>query len=280
MKTAFPYWTKQDRPLFKDLDWNIPEQKTGRVAVVGGNSQSFATVVRISEFLKANFPVKTVETVMPDALRGRFPAGVPDLTFLPSTPSGSFDRSVLIAETLGRADFVFLAGDLTRNSVTAVALAEGLKEVVEGAGQEVGGERGVGNEQQVRILVTRDAADLLAAESEMLLENGAIFVVSMAQLQKIFRAVYYPKVLMLSVPLVQVVETLHKFTLSFPATILTFHEGQILVAHDGKIVSTPLENTIYSPIALWGGELASKVLAMNLFTPGKPLEATSAAVMK
>ena len=102
----------------------------------------------------------------------------------------------------------------------------------------------------------------------------------MAQLQKIFRAVYYPKVLMLSSPLAQVVETLHKFTLTYPATILTFHEGQILVASDGKIISTPIETTNYTPISLWSGELASRVLAMNLFTPGQPLAATAAAILK
>ncbi len=262
MPTNFPYWKKQDKPLFKDLDWNIPEQKSNHVAVVGGNSQNFANIVKISEFLSVNFPVKTVETIMPDSLRKNFPSGLPDLTFLPSTPSGSFDRSPLLAEKLGAADFIFLAGDLTKNSITSVALAEALKTTTP------------------RLLLTRDSADLLLEESEFLLENGAFFVVSMAQLQKIFRAVYYPKVLMLSSPLVQIVETLHKFTLTYPATILTFHENQIIVASGGKIITTPLENTGYTPIGLWNGELAAKVLAMNLWTPGKPLEATAAAILK
>ena len=33
---------------------------------------------------------------------------------------------------------------------------------------------------------------------------------------------------MLSAPLLNIVETLHKFTLSYPITILTFHEGNII----------------------------------------------------
>ena len=257
----FPYWQRQDKPLFKDLDWNIPEQKSNSVAVVGGNSQNFASVVKISEFLAAHFPIKTVETILPDSLKSKLPA-LPNLTFLPSTASGSFDRSPLLAETLKKSDFIFLAGDLTKNSITSVALAEALKKLPD-----------------QKLLLTRDAVDLLAADSEFLLENGAIFVASMAQLQKISRAVYYPRVLMLSAPLTQTIETLHKFTLSYPATILTFHEGQIIVAGDGKIITTPLESTTYTPLSLWSGELASKIVAMNLWTP-KPLEATAAAILK
>lgn len=276
MPTSFSYWTKQDKPLFKDLDWNIPEQKTGHVAVIGGNRQNFAPIIKISEFLVANFPIKTVETVLPDALRSMFPSGLPNLTFLPSTASGSFDRSPLLAEALQKPDFIFLAGDLTKNSITAVALAEAFKSILADPSDpdfEL-------KDGCKKALITRDSADLLVAESEFLLSNGVFFVVSMAQLQKIFRAVYYPRVLMLSAPLMQVIETLHKFTLTYPATITTFHEGQILVANGGKIISTPLERTEYTPVGLWGGELASKILTMNLWNPGKPLEATAAAVLK
>ena len=281
MPTTFPYWQKQDKPLFQDLDWNIPEQKQNHITVVGGNSQNFANIVRISEFLSTNFPFKTVETVFPDALRKNFPFSLPNLTFLPSTASGSFDRSPLLAETFAKSDFIFLAGDLTKNSITSVAIADALKSVLVA---EVSTDSTQTDQSPAKtlpkLLITRDSADLLLAESEFLLENSAFFVVSMAQLQKIFRAVYYPKVLMLSSPLAQVVETLHKFTLSYPATILTFHEGQLLVAHDGKIISTPLELTKYNPVSLWSGELAAQVLALNLWIPNKPLASTAAAVVK
>ena len=286
MPTSYPYWKKQTKPLFEELDWNIPEQKTSHVTVVGGNSQNFANVVKISEFLSTNFPIKTVETILPDALRKNFPAGLPDLTFLPSTASGSFDRSPLLAEAIADSDFIFLAGELTKNSITAVAIADALKSIYgpESPTFSLDTPATIAAPTALplapRLLITRDSADLLLAESEFLLSAGTFYVVSMAQLQKIFRAVYYPKVLMLSSPLAQVVETLHKFTLTYPATILTFHEGQILVASDGKIISTPIETTNYTPISLWSGELASRVLAMNLFTPGQPLAATAAAILK
>ncbi len=285
MNNTFPYWTRQDKPLFQDLDWNIPEQKSGHVTIIGGNSQNFANVIKISEFLGNRFPIKTIKTILPDSLRNNLPPALPNITFLPSTPSGSFDRSPLLAEHLQDTDFIFLAGDLTKNSITAVALAETFKTILgEPDTTDLSAVFSKSSSQNSadhpKILVTRDSADLLIAESENLLLNGAIFVVSLVQLQKIFRAVYYPKVLMLSSPLIQIIETLHKFTLSYPATILTFHENQIIVAHGGKIVTTPLEQTTYSPITLWSGELASKVVAMNLWNPTQPLEATSAAIHK
>ncbi len=275
MPTSFNYWKKQDQPLFKDLDWNIPEQKSNHIAIIGGNGQNFAPIIKISEFLSTNYPVKTVETILPDALKAKLPPALPNLTFLPSTASGSFNRSPLLSEILQRPDFLFLAGDLTKNSVTAIAITEALKTIYPDPSEP----EFKPNSHQ-KILITRDAIDLLIAESEFLLGNGAILVASMAQLQKIFRAVYYPRVVMLSAPLMQTVETLHKFTLTYPATIVTFHEGQVLVANAGKIISTPIEMTKYTPISLWNGELASHIVAMNLWVPNQPLEATTAAVLK
>ena len=84
--------------------------------------------------------------------------------------------------------------------------------------------------------------------------------------------------IMLSQPLIPIIETLHKFTLTYGITILTFHESHIIVANHGNVVTTPLTNTDYSPINLWSGQLAAKVAALNLFNPNKPLEATSAAI--
>lgn len=75
------YWHKQTQPLFDNLIWNIPEQKTGHVAIVGGNSQNFSSVIRVSEFINQSFPIKTLTTVLPDALRGKLPP-LPNLDFL------------------------------------------------------------------------------------------------------------------------------------------------------------------------------------------------------
>mgnify|MGYP006990192523 CR=1 FL=1 len=79
-----------------------------------------------------------------------------------------------------------LAGDFSRNSATAAALSNAIREAIE---------NGVASP----LLVMRDSVDLLSADASILLGHPKlILIASMAQLQRIFRAVYYPRMLMLS----------------------------------------------------------------------------------
>ncbi len=84
--------------------------------------------------------------------------------------------------------------------------------------------------------------------------------------------------ILLSQPLTQIAETLHKFTLSYEVSIITFVGGHILVAKNGLVRAVPLEKTGYSPLTMWSGELAAKIAVMNLFNPGKPIEASVSAL--
>ena len=254
------YWQKQERPLFSDLEWNFPEKKQGSVSVIGGNSQSFSIVNSVSTYLSTNFPIETINSVLPDALKSKLPP-VPSIKLLPSTDSGSFKKSSAFFNALESANFNLLIGDFSKNSETAVAVYEAIKST------------------EKPILLTRDTIDLVLNDVNSFVERENLFFVgSMVQMQKLFRAVYYPKVLLLSMPILPIIEALHKFTISYPCTILTFHEGKILVAHSGEVVSTPIEKTPYSPLTLWSGELSARIAAFNLFNPKKPLEATVAAI--
>lgn len=255
------YWQKAKQPLFTDLTWNLPERKTGRVAVLGGNSQSFSTPVRISEYLARQFPIQTVATLLPDALRPKLPP-LPNLTFFPSTASGSFDRSPALRAALADPDAALFIGDLSKNSATTIALAEAIRPT-----------------PSPLLVLARDSLDALAPEAgNWLNRDHLVIVASLLQLQKLLRAIYYPRMIMLSQPLVPALETLHKFTLSCPVTLCTFHQGQIITAHQGQIITTPLELTTYSPLTLWSGQLAANILALNLYNPNHPLEATTAAL--
>lgn len=264
------YWQKQVKPLFPDLAWNIPEQKTGQITVIGGDSQSFHSVIRLAEFLDHNFPLREVSIFLPDTLRGQLPP-LPNITFAPSTESGSFAKSFDLRSSVKTGDFTLLAGDLSKNSATAIALSDAITSLI------------ANNQDDAPLkplLLTRDSVDLLAESAAELLKHPRLFLVaSMAQLQKVFRAVYYPRMIMLSQPLLPVVETLHKFTLSYPATIVTFHQNQIIVANSGDVTTTPIENTRYTPLSLWSGQLAGKIAALNLYNPNQPLKATTAAIL-
>ena len=101
----------------------------------------------------------------------------------------------------------------------------------------------------------------------------------MAQLQKLFRAVYYPRMILLSQPLVPTIETLHKFTLTYPVTLLTFHQDNIIVAQSGEVSTTHLVDTGYSPISLWSGQLAARITALGLYNPKQSFAATTAAIL-
>lgn len=257
---SLKYWQKQEKPLFSDLSWNIPEQKSGKISIIGGNSQNFSLISRLSAKLSADFPVGEVISILPDSLRRTIPP-VPGIVFCPSTDSGGFAKSSEILQALQLSEFSLLIGDFGKNSETSVAIADAVKKL------------------DIPTLITRDSIDLLLSDMSGIVDKENILIFgSLAQLQKVFRAVYYPKVLLLSMPIIPIIEALHKFTLSYPCTLITLHEGQILVAHDGKVISTKLDMTDYSPLSIWDGRLAINISAMNLYNPGKPLEATVSAI--
>ena len=113
---------------------------------------------------------------------------------------------------------------------------------------------------------------------KLLMNENIILFGSLVQMQKLLRSVYYPKMLLLSQSLIQVVEVLHKFTLSYPVSLVSLHSGQMLAAKNGIVKAVPLEKSGYSPIMIWNGELAAKIVALNLYNPDNFIKATVAAI--
>lgn len=244
-----------------DLTWNIPERKKGSMNIIGGNSQNFRTEVKIAEFATASYPIEQVNLILPDALKPKLPP-LDNFRFLPSTDSGSFADAPELATALSAADFNLILGDLSKNRITGQAITN------------------ASLKSDQPLLFTRDSVDLLAENSpdRLLMQDNIILFASMPQLQKLFRAVYYPKMLLLSQSLVQVADALHKFTLSYPVKIITLHSEQILLAENGTVKAIPLEHAGYSPIMFWQGELAAKLSALNLYNPHNFLAASASAI--
>lgn len=254
------YFEKIDTAPTDDLLWNLPEQKQGVINIIGGNVQNFRTPTRVAEYLAAKYPIKTVNLVLPDSLKAKVPT-LDNFVFLPSTEAGSLAGEGL-AETMAAVDYNLIIGDLSKNAITGKAVASACES------------------SDRPMLITRDSVDLIAENGpdRLLMNDQLILMGSLAQLQKILRAVYYPKMLLLSQSLVQVAEVLHKFTLSYPAKIVTLHSGQILVAENGIVKAVPLEESGYSPIMIWNGELAAKIVAVNMFNPGRFIGSTATAI--
>lgn len=254
------YFKKIDSKPSDDLLWNVPERKQGSVNIIGGNGQNFRTPVKIAEFLGEKYPVETINVVLPDALQKKLPP-LPNFVFLPSTDSGSFSGEGL-NKAMNSADFNLIAGDISKNSITGQAVAGALKIA------------------EKMTLVSRDAVDIVAENSpeRVLMNENLIFFASVPQLIKLLRAVYYPKMLLMGSSLIQTAEVLHKFTLSYPVSIITFHNDQIIIAASGEVVAVPLEKTGYSALTLWNGELAAKITALNLYNPNNFISSCVAAL--
>lgn len=262
MERTMDYYQKVKPSKAEDLAWNIPERKEGIINIIGGNAQSFRAEVKVSEYLGGNFPIEKLNLVLPDALKDKLP-GLDNFKFLSSTESGSFADRDELYQVINTADASLILGDLSKNTITGKAVISAL-EIADKP-----------------TLVTRDAVDLIIENGieKILMNPGIILFLTSTQLQKLLRAIYYPKMFLLSQSLMQAVEILHKFTLSYPVPIITFYSGQILIAKDGAVRGVEIADTNYSPILLFSGELASRVLMFNHYNPGSFLEATISAVL-
>lgn len=258
----YTYWKKQtaSKPLFPDIEWNKPEQKShaGKLAIVGGNKLGFIAVGEAYTVAK-ELGAGQVRAIMPDALKRAIPTSITDTVFVPSNVSGGFSREALpeLDAACQWADACLFIGDSGRNSETAMAFESLL-------GSHSG-----------HIIITRDAVDLIRpASSSVVSRPNTTLVLSFAQLQKLFQSLYYPKMLGFSMQLMQLVETLHKFTLTYPATIVTFHQSQLIIAQDGEVVTQEFDE----PMAIWRGTTATKAATYLLWTPQKPLEAIATSI--
>lgn len=258
----FDFWVKQThgKPLFPDIEWQKPEQKSlaGKLLIIGGNKLGFAAVAQAyNDALKAG--VGECRVILPDSLKPVVDSQAFDCLFVPSNPSGGMSKDGLdtILAGVAWADGVLLIGDTGRNSETAITL-----------------ETLLGKTNKLSV-VTRDAVDLLRANSAQLLaRSNTVLIVTLAQLQKLFQAVYYPKTILFSMQLTTLAETLHKFTITYPATIVVFHQNQLLVAKDGQVSSTPWEE----PLLIWRGSVASKAAVYAVQHQAKVFQALTASL--
>ena len=247
------FWQKQEpgKPLFPDVEWNKPERRdqAGKLGIIGGNKLGFLAVAEsYQEALKAG--VGEARVLLPDALKKNVPANMTDVLFAPTNQSGSLANEA-ITETLALerwADALLLCGDAGRNSQTAIVYEELIKK------------------SEIPVVLTRDAIDLVQNSFQEILD----------QVQKIFRAIYYPKMITFSIQLSQLVEALHKFTITYPVTICVFHADNLIIAHSGEVVTQKWD----APMAIWRGTVGARAASYLIWSPKAPLAAISTAICK
>lgn len=257
------YWRKQTttKPLFPDIEWNKPEQKSqaGRLGIIGGNKLGFAGVAEAYATAQAT-GVGEVRVLLPDALKKSLPPVITDTIYGATNPSGGLaGDAVQELHAIGAwATSLLFIGDAGRNSETAVLYETFI------------------NEYAGPITLTRDAVDLVKNNNLLLVDRpNTSLVISFAQLQKLFQSVYYPKVLTFSMQLTQLVEALHKFTITYPITITVLHNETIIVAHEGNIVTQPWD----APMKIWRGTTATQAASYWMWNPNTPLEAIASSLL-
>lgn len=257
------YWHTQDpaKPLFPDIEWNKPERRdqAGRLAVIGGNKLGFAGVGEAYATAVAA-GVGEVRALLPDVLKKTIPTTITDTIFAATNPSGGLARDAL-AEMRALGEWgtgVLLVGDAGRNSETALVYDDFIRDYT---GQ---------------LTITRDAIDLVKNNASLLVERpDTLLVASFAQVQKLFQSVYYPKIITFSMHLGQLVEALHKFTITYPVTVVTLHRDTLIIASDGTIITQNWD----SPMLVWRGTVATKAASYWLWNPAKSLEAIASSVV-
>lgn len=247
------YWKKQDvkNPLFPDTLWSKPERRdlAGKLVIIGGNSQSFASVAAAHQTAFST-GVGAVRIVLPDALKKTLPvafSSVVDLLFAPTNPSGGFAAAALPdwQAAADWADTVLFIGDSGANSETAALLETFLT-----------------RNTDTSVIITRDAIDLVQHSAEIILGRASTsLVVSFSQLQRLFRAVYYPRVLTFNQGIKQIAETLHKFTITYPDTITLWHANNLFVAKDGQVITQEFT----TPLRVWNGEVATRAAVWQIW---------------
>lgn len=259
----YPYWRQQtaETPLYPDIEWSKPEQKAfaGKLGIIGGNKLGFAGVAEAyGTALKTG--AGEVRVLLPDVLRKTIPAVMTDVLFSPTNPSGSLSKDAApnLASLAAWASEILLIGDAGRSSETAILYENFLKDYTG------------------PLTITRDAIDLVKNSSKVLVERpDTLAIASFAQLQKLFQAVYYPKVLTFSMQLTNLVEALHKFTITYPVTIAVLHRETFIIAGGGDVITTPWEN----PMLIWRGDVAARAATYWLWNSAQPMPSTASAIV-
>jgi len=257
------YWKRQDpaKPLFPDIEWSKPEQRSarGRLGIVGGNKLGFAGVAASYEAAH-EAGAGEVRVLLPDVLRSSVPATMTDVVFGGSNPSGSLAQAALddMRALAAWSSCMLLIGDAGRNSETAITYETFLQSYVG------------------PLVISRDAFDLIRSGSQQLVSRpSTVLILSFAQLQKLFQEVYYPKVLTFSMQLMQLVEAVHKFTITYPVTLVVLHKDTLVIARGGEVTTTAWD----APMAIWRGTTATRASCYLMWTPNQPLEAVTASLV-
>ncbi len=258
------FWHKQSpsKPLFPELEWSRPEnrQMAGKLLLVGGNLHGFAAPAEAyAESIRAG--VGTSRVLLPSAIQKVVGPSIENGEFAASTPSGSFSQRALIEllDWCRWADGVLFAGDLGRNSETAILVEKFLQKC------------------EAITVLTKDAVDYVVSIPHAALERpNTALVLSLSQLQRLGIAARFEKPITYSMDLLQLVDWLHLFTARHACHIIVKHHNQIYVAVNGEVSTTKMEQDM----PIWRLKLATHAAVWWIQNRTKTFEALTSSVQQ
>lgn len=254
------YWQKQsDQPLFPDLVWSRPENKrtAGKLLIIGGNLHNFSAPGQAYDAaVKAG--IGTAKVLLPDGLRKAIGSVLDNCEYGPMNKSGSFSKQALTEwlEWAAWADGVLIAGDLGRNSETAIVTEQFLKKY---SGQ---------------LTITQDALDQFKDNPKELFGRPKTTIVSsFGQLQKMWPYITKDdRVIKYGNTLTQNLDILHYSAQQLPINIITKQHDDLVVVVNNRISTTKNDREI------WRIDAAAKASVWWLQNPQKPFEALTTAI--
>lgn len=259
MNTA--YWQKQDKdqPLFQNLIWSRPEQKSaaGKLLIIGGNIHGIAAPAEAYDYA-INQGAGECKVVLPAATKKLLPISSPEIVFAASNKSGSFatDAFAELPAYNEWADATLFAGDFGNNSETTLLV------------EKLTGLKGLQ-------LYAGDSIELIYGLGQALLHRpNTTILLRLNQLQKLVTAANYPRPITSTMSLLQIVEFLHDFSSIFSCNIMLKFQNYMVIASGGHIVSTLLEDWPKE----WNIKHSAAAVVWWLQNPQKPLQAISTAI--
>lgn len=243
------YFSQQTRqPLFPDVQWSKPEQRSlaGKLGLIGGNAHGFFALAQA--YQAANQAgIGVSRPLMPVGLKKTLGPIMVESQFAPATKSGGFsvnalDDWLILADW---ADAILIAGDLGQNSETAILLERFLEKT------------------NCPLTLAGDSIDLVLGFPLVVLEKEISLILSLSQLQKLLIAIRYPSAVKSTMSLYQLAELLHSVSASYPLTLTTWHEQQVLLALKGQVSATTIDKLPDAPaigatLAVWRLQQPSK----------------------
>ncbi|HVS79058.1 MAG TPA: hypothetical protein VHD84_02080 [Candidatus Saccharimonadales bacterium] len=249
-------WLKQtpDKPLFADMLWSRPENRryAGKLLIIGGHQQAF-NEVSAAYLAATEAGAGTVRVILPDSLQKMLSKVFPEAEYAASTPIGSFSRQALgtLLDAAEWADSVLVAGDLGKNSETAILLESFI------------------DKYPGQLALAGDSLDyFLDQPSKPVARPKTLLIASVGQVQKLAA----PTLIQQNADLAKVVEQISGWVSQIDLSLVTTHSSQAIAAYKERVSTTPIEQSTPD------SKLAAYAAVWLMQQPQKTFEALTTAV--